>query len=44
LAWGTNWGFPSDFDYKLTIDSRWYYTNSTSVSGQWGFFNDNNNQ
>ncbi len=39
LAWTTNWGFPPDADYKLTIDSRWYYTNSTSVSGQWGFYN-----
>ena len=33
-------GFPPDADYKLTIDSRWYYTASTSVSAQWGYYND----
>ncbi len=40
LATGVTYGFPPDADYKLTIDSRWYYTASTSVSAQWGYYND----
>lgn len=40
LAEGITWGFPTDeYQYELTIDSRWYYTKSTSLSAKWGFYN-----
>ena len=32
---GLSYGFPVSSDvFKLTIDSRWYYTKATTVSGK----------
>ena len=38
---GNIFGFPADeFEYKLTIDSRWNYTKPTKIVGTWGFYNE----